>query len=504
MRSCFVRLAGRSNTIRRTLIPGLASLALGVAATAAHAQLVSPKSIPVLQDGQFAVFPSAFGAMASSMALDDTLLDPFVNPARAARIQQRSVFGAPFLHGISDDRGGGSTLPLGGYTSSGDWAAAGLVALQRMDNKSRWGYPQNGYTPNNQFAALSVARRLGNGVSVGMSGFWAALTSTDGARQLYAGANGLSESGQVSDIRVGVSKELPSDGHVDLLLLRNRFDVAEDVGYETVTWNTLTPATDIGERYESNRDRSDTYGVHARYVQPIGIDGWSLGWIATANKINHPHIADYTIQQVVSIPRDPGTTYGYNLGMGAANTDGHATFSMEAIVEPIYSSSWATASSAFVSVAGATLNAGDHTVDNRFHFTNDRLRFGFANEMNVGPDTSTWLGLQLGLDVYHVKYRLHQTDHVFLRSATSDQHWTETTPSIGFRLRGSRADVMWTFRLTCTDHGSCDLISMGDKVTNVTNTSTSGGAVLAAPTGPLWFNSGHSYVQQLMISIPIR
>src|SRR2546426_5209194 len=50
------------------------------------AQLISIKTVPIAQGDQFAIFPSNnFGMGGVSIALADTLLDPFVNPAKGAR-----------------------------------------------------------------------------------------------------------------------------------------------------------------------------------------------------------------------------------------------------------------------------------------------------------------------------------------------------------------------------------------------------------------------------------
>ena len=76
MNSCFVRPAVRSVAL------------FVVASTAAHGQLVTPKTVPIHQDEQFSIFPSLRAGMAGvGIALDDTLSDPFVNPAKTARVR---------------------------------------------------------------------------------------------------------------------------------------------------------------------------------------------------------------------------------------------------------------------------------------------------------------------------------------------------------------------------------------------------------------------------------
>ena len=47
------------------------------------AQLISVKSVPVAEGDQFTIFPSLNISMGGvSIALDDPLLDPFLNPAK--------------------------------------------------------------------------------------------------------------------------------------------------------------------------------------------------------------------------------------------------------------------------------------------------------------------------------------------------------------------------------------------------------------------------------------
>ena len=60
----------------------------GLAPLGAHAQLVTPKTVPVFQGGQFDILPSARAGMGGiSIALDDSLADPYVNPAKATRLR---------------------------------------------------------------------------------------------------------------------------------------------------------------------------------------------------------------------------------------------------------------------------------------------------------------------------------------------------------------------------------------------------------------------------------
>src|ERR1041385_3259591 len=121
MKSCFVRLAGRGTAVSRHTIVAALPMLLGAMA-AAHGQLVTPRTVPIRQDEQFAIFPSARAGMGGlAIALDDSLADPFINPAKAWMAGRGVMFAAPYDHSITNGHGGGRTLPIGAIGSRGDW-----------------------------------------------------------------------------------------------------------------------------------------------------------------------------------------------------------------------------------------------------------------------------------------------------------------------------------------------------------------------------------------------
>src|SRR5437868_14436825 len=80
---------------------------------AARAQLISIKTVPIAQGDQFDIFPSQHQGMGGvSIALADTLLDPFRNPARGARLAVPRLFASPTFYGVSKGTGGGRPLPF--------------------------------------------------------------------------------------------------------------------------------------------------------------------------------------------------------------------------------------------------------------------------------------------------------------------------------------------------------------------------------------------------------
>src|SRR3954454_5845978 len=106
-----------------------------VAPSAVGAQLINVKSAPIADGGQFAFLPSAnLGLGGLSIALADSALDPFTNPAKGARLSGTRLFGAPTFFDVSRKAGGGFTLPIGTSMSNGAWFAQVAVAIQELNH----------------------------------------------------------------------------------------------------------------------------------------------------------------------------------------------------------------------------------------------------------------------------------------------------------------------------------------------------------------------------------
>lgn len=471
--------------------------------TVAGAQLVTPKTVPVRQGEQFEIFPSARAGMAGlRIALDDTLADPFVNPAKAIRVRQGAIFSTPFFHSLSRG-GGGRTIPIGGMGARGDWAAAGIVAFQQLDRAGpTWNLPTSERTAVNRYAAGSLARRLGSGVTLGVSAFGAELGAVDGVDQLYAGSDRIAQTGSLVDLRLGVTKQwnVPNGRRVaELLIVHNRTDMTHDVHFTNWTWNPLTFVSTSSERSEHNVDRTHVWGLHSQYVQPLGGEGWRLGLLATGNRLSHPKIPNYVI---MNIPRDPGTTYAANLGVGVARLVGRTTFGIDAVYEPMRSTTWAAAERDTSVIFGRVVPAGARTIDNRFRFGNTRLRVGVARDA-AARETGSSFGYQLGIGVTDVDYTLRQRDNLRATDRRQRERWTEWTPTFGFQWRRRELDVRYSLRMTCQGGSDCfPFIPMGDDVT-VVNAPTTGG-VIVAPAAPLTFDGGRVATHQLTIVVPIR
>src|SRR5882762_4355430 len=100
----------------------------------ASAQIIPIKTVPLAQGDQFLLFPSNnLGMGGVSVALADTLLDPFVNPATGLRLGGSRFFTSPTVYGTSQNTGAGRSLPFAALIGSGAWFGGLAVALQQVD-----------------------------------------------------------------------------------------------------------------------------------------------------------------------------------------------------------------------------------------------------------------------------------------------------------------------------------------------------------------------------------
>src|SRR5207302_3885037 len=114
-------------------VVSLSVVLLAVAGTAS-AQSIPIQTVPLVPADQFDIFPSLTLAMGGvSIAVPDTLHDPFVNPAKGARLRAARFFSAPTFYSVSHDAGAGRTLPLGIFSTAGTWYGGLALALQQVD-----------------------------------------------------------------------------------------------------------------------------------------------------------------------------------------------------------------------------------------------------------------------------------------------------------------------------------------------------------------------------------
>jgi hypothetical protein len=482
---------------------------LAVAGSAASAQLVTPRTVPVFQNNQFGILPSATASMGGvSIALDDSLADAFVNPAKATRLKGGQLFLAPFSHGISGDRGGGRTFPVGGAGTFGNWSLGGVYATQdlRRAGPMRFSNVNSDKMASNQYLSLTAARKLPLGFSLGMSGSWAALGAVDGVDLLYAGSSHITQSGSYADVRLGLTKDFSGDRKLEFVVLNNISEMTHDVLWRTSRWDAAQQRNIVTERTEINDDRTHIWGGHVEYTMPVGTEGWKLGWLATVNQLSHPKIPTFVLVQQQSIPRDPGGTLSANAGVGLSKSANGSTFGIDFIVEPMKSNTWADAAADTAIVGGGTIKKGGKTIENDFRFSNSMLRAGFAHDWLTSKNDSTSIfGLQLGLAVYNIKYTLGQKNNVAKTFREQREAWAEWMPTFGLSYKTRALSVHYNYTKTCVA-SECVNLGFGDKVTvaGPSSADTFSGTVITAPLSPLTFSGGTATSHKFWMAIPIR
>ena len=476
-------------------------LALFLGAVGARAQLVTPKTVPVFQDEQFNIAPSSRPGLGSPfIALDDTLGDPFTNPAKATRLRGVSVAAAPFLHAISGERGGGSTLPAALVAGGRAWAGALLAAYQNLDRGGpAFNRPVSERSSSNQYLSGVLARRVGT-VSVGASISHAGLDAVDGVDLLYAGSDRIDQHGDVTEYRLGMLEEW-QPGHVfELLGIHSRTDMTHDVHFTTWRWDPVAQRSVVTERQDHNLDQTRITGIHSRYTRPVGTDGWRVGGLFTANRLSHPKIPNYAVQNV---PRDPGTTYGYDIGVGAGRIAGRSSFFADLVVEPMTSETWADLARDTTDVTGVVLPAGAKTMENSFNFHNSKARLGAGYAIPVNDDSSSTVAFDAGIAVYTIGYGLRQTNNVARTTRNQAERWAEVSQSFGIRFRSRDFELSYAFRRTCGNRG-CGAEDRSVVVFAPTVDVAAPGGIIAAPSAPLFLESGTETSHHFMVAVPIH
>ena len=448
----------------------------------ASTQVIPIRTVPIAQGDQFQIFPSNNLGMGSvSIALNDPLQDPFVNPATGARVAAGGgrFFSAPTVYSLSQNAGGGRSLPL-----------AATPGIPGPDTRAH----------GNQYVFAMAGKAWPNRLSLGASVLWSGLHALDGVDLLYSGSQRVEQSGHALDLRLGLLKEWERGRSLEAVLLHNRFAARHDVTYVDVVWDPGLQTLVQQARLEQNADRTNTWGLHVKYARPIGTSGWRVGWLTTVNRLSHPKIPNYELANVPVMPRDPGRSLAYNFGIGLSKTRGPATFGIDAIFEPIRSYTWADAATPVTTVLGDTIAAGGKTVENRFRFANAVVRMGVSRDVELGG-LGKAAELQLGLVVRSVRYHLAQTDNVQLTQRALETGWLEWGPTWGLSLRFPEFEIRYRGRVT-NGAGRPGLQSF--PVLWGRDVAFAGGSILAAPTGPLNLTDVSTTTHQISLSLPLR
>jgi hypothetical protein len=499
----------------------LTTLCLAVA-PAAQAQLISVKTVPLAQADQFHIFPSRAAGMGGvTIALTDTLYDLSRNPATGARLTSGRVFGSPFLYSVSNQAGGGRTLPLGVVGRAGSWFGGLSLALQQIDTPRGGSFVPQTLAPSgvvlpqpqlltdqssgNVLAFAMVGKTLGGtGLSLAGSVSWARLHAVDGVDFLYAGSNAVAQFGHTWDARLGLLKQWPGARSFEAVVLRDTYRMTHHVSFLDQWWDPATQQLTQRVRLEDNLDQTDTWGLHLAYRQPLGESGWDIGALATANRLLHPEIPTYDMTPVGVqwIPWDPGDSWAYHLGVGLATaTSEGTTFGIDLIFEPIWTHTWGEAHDPTPTASGDTIPVGGTTVDNYFAFTNAWLRVGVGQDVVLGSGQRV-LGLDLGLALHSIDYTLNQYDAIQGTGRSQPEDWVEWAPTWGLSLRLPGLELRYQGSVA-NGTGRPGVVPVHGPGIAVPDALASAGSIVAAPSGPLTLGAVSIVTHQISVSLPL-
>ncbi len=194
-------------------------------------------------------------------------------------------------------------------------------------------------------------------------------------------------------------------------------------------------------------------------------------------------------------PRDPGSTWAFNGGVGLVRTNGPVTFGMDVIYEPVWSHTWATVGGCPTDTQCVdSLAPPLQSFDNHFRFSNSRMRMGVARDGQP-------VGFQLGMDVYSVSYVLRQEELIQGNSRRQHESWMEWTPTWGLSLRFPELTVRYAGRLT-TGTGQPGVAWGGGFVAGSTAMGFSD--VVIAPSDPMTLQNASVIRHQISVTLPIR
>jgi hypothetical protein len=400
-----------------------------------------------------------------SIALPDSALDPFINPAKGARLSGSRVFGAPTFFSVTRKAGGGLTLPLGASVSSGAWFTQLLVAMQDIDRTgndgpvvqplaaadSRVPQPTSDVIPTdddkasreNRYVHGMLGRRLGHGFSLASSASWWRLNAVDGVELYYPLSERVRQHGEASDVRIGVLKEFGRGHSLEAVALHNRFAMNQDVASTETLWDPTLRQFTSRSRVEPNADSRDAWGLHLAYLRPLADSTWHLGTILTGNRIAQPRLPAYDLPEV---PADAGRAQAFNVGAGISRSHGPLVAGVEAIYEPIWSRSWVRADEATETRDGTPIDAGTRVLENHFRFHNAIARLGVAIAVPLAGEHA--LSLETGGQLRAIRYQLEQQDVLQAARVASTQSWNEWTRSWGVSYRFAGAAVQYRGNLT--------------------------------------------------------
>lgn len=472
-----------------------------LAIQSASAQLVTVRTAPVSVQEQFYNFPSQLLGMGGGLALKDLEADPFSNPATGARIKGTIISGTPTMYNMPQDDGFGRALPVAIMSGSDNAFMVFSLAPQEIESAQRprfffgpqpAGVRRSDRFSHNLYTSGAIGQKFAKSRSaIAVSASYAKLDAVHMVDLLYPDADAIAQGGHMSDVRIGYLKEFSDERYLEAVVLRNNVDMEHTVTYvdrvwqpQQMQWVTQLP------REEFNEDNTTTWGAHVAYTRPMPASEWRVAGALTANAKSHPHIPNY---EFMRIPRDPGHSWAFRFGVGAARVRETSLLAFDISYEPAWTSTWAEAATQTRTASGGTIPVGGVTVENEMVFSNTNLHVGWQQSLDRN------FAVQLGLGVRRVNYWLYQYSHIAERDRSQDEGWTEVTPSWGLRLGFSDLELRYFGQ-----HRGGGL-DFGSESRSEVMVPAPGGDidVVAAPSSPLSMDVVPVWLHQFGVAIPI-
>ncbi len=427
-----------------------------------HSQWIQIRTVPVVAAHQGEFYPSLARGMGNlTFTLDDPLGASFRNPAKASQVNGIVLFSSPTRAGWSNSDGRAvtstqgsslytgtalSSIPFGTLMNFGSVFGGGMVAYQGYKG-DRTRQPFFWVGPGRDIIVSSPASTTDLGTNtfvagvlgyqtpdktfaVGASSSWGELSAIDGVNLLYPGANDIRQNGKVWEVKLGVLAALPDGDRLEFVAGRGINKATHEVSYPTFRG----PA--FGVVKEMNKDETREWLLHSVYMRPVG-ERWKIGGAVTVNWKDHPKIPNY---ELANIPRDPGTSVAYNIGIGVRWSNERSFWGIEYVYEPIATNTWAEAGEQ--ELPNRALPPDFKTIENFFDFSNHILRVGHSSVSKWG-----WLDYRLGAQLHFSNYDLNQNDNIRYTSRKFSTNWLETTLTGGLTARVGRLQLMYTLQL---------------------------------------------------------
>lgn len=444
-------------------------LPLFLLASELFAQWISIRTVPIIASNQSEFQPSLARGMGNlSIAFDDPLGAHFINPAKASLMNGITLFASPSRNSWSNEdgravfAGGGSSfypgasinsIPFGGFFKSDNYFGGIMVAYQgyagerSLRNFNTIGRPAGFYlldvkktdVGNNTYLYGLFGMSIPNTrLSVAISGSWGKFGAIDGVNLLYPGALDIKQDGEAWEAKFGAVGELADGDRLEFVAGRSIYKAIHEVSYSDFFWFWRDPLITNFIRTEINKDETKEWLMYARYLRPIN-GFWKVGASLSVNWKDHPKIPNYSL---ANIPRDPGISVAYNIGIGANWSNSKSLWGFEYIYEPIITNTWAEAGEEILPPPNQNLPPNFKTIENFFSFYNHIIRIGHQWQSKL-----EWLDFRFGVQLHFYKYNMNQNDNIRRTAREFSTDWLETTASGGLTANLGNIRLMYTLQL---------------------------------------------------------